>query len=158
MIRRRKENRRDRIRRLTTTAGMRTAALTQQQRRGTAETHRLVVGGFRMAEGRVTLYAVEQGPALDIVRPIRLTNEAARFYCWRTKQAARQFAARHELADVHVVDLRWLDVLPVHADAAPAADVTPPGTTADVPGQLPMFPEAPLPAGQSIGGEGAACE
>lgn len=90
---------------------MRAAAKVQADRRGDVATHRFVVGGFRLVEGAVVLFAVEQGPAFDIVRPVRLTSTAAAFYRWRTKQAAHQFHTLHQLADVHVIDLGFLDVL-----------------------------------------------
>ena len=89
---------------------MAAAALTQRKRRGDATTHRFVLGGFRMDRGTIVLYAVEQGPALNILRPVKLTCHAAAM-CWRTKQAAHQFQVRHGVVDVHVVDVGFLDVL-----------------------------------------------
>ncbi|HEV2293808.1 MAG TPA: hypothetical protein VGR35_08120 [Tepidisphaeraceae bacterium] len=57
--------------------------------------------------------AIEQGPALDILRPLRVTENADLMYRWRTKQAASQFVARHGIMDVHVFNLSWLDVLAI---------------------------------------------
>jgi hypothetical protein len=110
-----KENRRERIRRLTTPEGMRAAALRQQQRRGEGD-HVHVIGGLRSRGGLVVLMAIEADHALAIVRPLRLTADTTRWNRWRTRQAATQFIARHQLADVHVLNLDWHDVLPAPAD------------------------------------------
>jgi len=104
-------NRRNRLRALCTPKGMRTAALTQRQRRGAAD-HRFVLGGLRMVQSRIELRGVEMGPAWNIIRPIALTSDVDRFYRWRTRQAATQFMHRWALADLHVFDLGWADVLP----------------------------------------------
>lgn len=101
---------------------MRAAALTQRQRRGDDTTHVYVVGGMRLIGNAITLAAVEQGPALNIIRPIQLTPDARRMYRWRTKQAASQFIDRHTLADLHVFNLAWLDIL--HAGDLPAGQLS----------------------------------
>lgn len=91
---------------------MRAAALTAAKRRGNANTHALVLGHHRLTAGVITLWAVAQGHALDILRPIQMTDKPQHMYRWRTVQAASQFRDRHEIADAHVINLHWLDVLP----------------------------------------------
>lgn len=105
-------NRLARLKFICTPAGMRHAARVQQLRRGRLNEHRYVVGSFALVEGRVQLWCVEMGAAYEVPRPPRLTCEAKRYCRWRTRQAAHQFARRWQLADCHVVDLHWLDVLP----------------------------------------------
>jgi hypothetical protein len=90
---------------------MKRAALIQAKRRGTINTHKLVLGSFRLSKGVITLFAIEQGDALNIIRPIQFTDEPARMYRWRTIQAASQFKDRHDIQDTHVVNVHWLDVL-----------------------------------------------
>jgi hypothetical protein len=143
-------NRRARLKWLCTDEGRRVAAATARRRRGGLD-HRFVLGGLRLVEGgRIELHAVEMGPAWNIVRPVQLTADAARFYCWRTRQAATQFMLRWELADVHVFDLQWADVLPARCspgNGASAAETSrlsadklePAVEFDDVPGQIPMF-------------------
>ena len=106
-----KGNRRARLRALATPEGMRVAAAVQAQRRGGLD-HRFVVGQFFLVGGRVVLHAVRMGAAFDIPRPLQFTDDAAFFYRWRTRQAAHQFAVRWSIAEFHVVDLAFLDVLP----------------------------------------------
>lgn len=104
-------HRMQRLRFLATPRGMRVAAARQAERRGGAD-HRFVLGGLRLVGGRVVLMAVEQGPAFNILRPVQLTDRPAAFYRWRTRQAATQFRDRWGLADLHVYDLDFADVLP----------------------------------------------
>lgn len=91
---------------------MRAAALKQSKRKGTDKTHTHVLGGMRLLAGRIVLFAVEQGHAQNIVRPIRLTDQWPLMYKWRTKQAASQFMHRHELPDLHLFDTHYMDILP----------------------------------------------
>lgn len=107
-----KENRRSRIKRLTTPAGMKRAALIHSKRKGNMITHRYVLGGMKLIDRQIVLQAVEQGPGMNIIRPIQLTADAFLQYRWRTKQAAHQFMNRHELKDMHVFSVHRLDVLP----------------------------------------------
>lgn len=105
-------DRRKRLRWLATPEGMRSAALTQEQRR---QPGRFVVGGLRLIDGRVVLHAVEQGPAFNIIRDLKgrplIGDQAQAWYRWRTRQAATQFVGRWGLEDLHVFDLDWADVL-----------------------------------------------
>lgn len=106
-------------RRYCTPAGIRAAAA---RKYATLADRRFVVGGLRMIAGRVVLLAVATyGDGRAICRPIRLTDQARTWHRWRTRQAADQFAKRHRLADVHVYDLNFADVLDGGVDGASSA-------------------------------------
>lgn len=104
-------DRRKRLRELATPTGMKRAWRVQQRRRGSHATHRYIVGRFTLDAGRVTLEAVAQGPAMNILHPVRCTATCRNWYWWRTRQAAQQFIHRHALRDVHSIDTVFLDIL-----------------------------------------------
>lgn len=113
-----KMHRRQRLAFIATPKGMRVAHRVQSERRG-GNDHRFVLGGLRLSGGRVVLKAVEMGAAYNILRPIQLTESAQFFYRWRTRQAATQFRDRWRLADLHVYDLDFADVLPDDVELPP---------------------------------------
>lgn len=84
-----------------------------ERRRGTPATQPYVIGRFQLdrSTGRVSFYALEEGPCYTVAETKNLTADSRKFARWKTRQGAHQWLRqRLDLAHLTVMNLDSLDV------------------------------------------------